>query len=55
MSSRENYAPGAAAGAEVRKEREKWTLVLGVEAAPAPSVVAGAILALSYFFNWKRA
>ena len=25
------------------------------QGAPAPSAVAGAILALSYFFNWKRA
>jgi uncharacterized protein YndB with AHSA1/START domain len=28
MSSREQYAPGAAAGAEVRSEGDKWTLVL---------------------------
>jgi len=28
MSSREQYAPGAAYGAEVRKEGEQWTLVL---------------------------
>jgi uncharacterized protein YndB with AHSA1/START domain len=28
MSSRERYAPGPAAGAEVRKEGERWTLVL---------------------------
>ena len=28
MSSRENYAPGAASGAEVRKDGDKWTLVL---------------------------
>ena len=28
MSSREQYAPGAASGAEVRKDGEKWTLVL---------------------------
>jgi uncharacterized protein YndB with AHSA1/START domain len=28
MSSREPYAPGAASGAEVRKNGEKWTLVL---------------------------
>ena len=28
MSSREQYAPGAAAGAQVQKEGEKWTLVL---------------------------
>src|SRR5262249_18537004 len=28
MTSREQYAPGAAFGADVRKEGEKWTLVL---------------------------
>jgi uncharacterized protein YndB with AHSA1/START domain len=28
MTSREQYAPGAAFGAEVRREGEKWTLVL---------------------------
>jgi uncharacterized protein YndB with AHSA1/START domain len=28
MSGREQYAPGAASGAEARKEGEKWTLVL---------------------------
>jgi uncharacterized protein YndB with AHSA1/START domain len=28
MSSRDNYKPGPAAGAEVRKDGEKWTLIL---------------------------
>jgi uncharacterized protein YndB with AHSA1/START domain len=28
MSPREQYSPGAASGAEVRKDGEKWTLVL---------------------------
>jgi uncharacterized protein YndB with AHSA1/START domain len=28
MSGREQYAPGAASGTEVRKDGEKWTLVL---------------------------
>ena len=28
MSSRESYKPGPAAGAEVRKDGEKWTLIL---------------------------
>jgi uncharacterized protein YndB with AHSA1/START domain len=28
MSAREKYAPGPAAGAEVRREGDKWTLVL---------------------------
>ena len=28
MSSREQYAPGAAFGARIQKEGERWTLVL---------------------------
>lgn len=28
MSNRDNYKPGPAAGAEVRKDGEKWTLIL---------------------------
>ena len=28
MNNRDNYAPGPAAGAEIRKDGEKWTLVL---------------------------
>src|SRR5258706_12357002 len=28
MSNRDQYAPGAASGAEIRKDGEKWTLVL---------------------------
>ena len=28
MSTLEKYAPGAAAGAEVRKDGETWTLIL---------------------------
>jgi uncharacterized protein YndB with AHSA1/START domain len=28
MGSREQHAPGAASGAQVRKDGEKWTLVL---------------------------
>jgi hypothetical protein len=40
MSSREPYAPGAASGAEVRKEGEKWTEYakqFGVETPGLPS------------------
>ena len=28
MSTRESYEPGSAAGASVRKEDDKWTLIL---------------------------
>jgi hypothetical protein len=36
MSGREQYAPGAASGAEVRKDGEKWTLVLVRDLRPEP-------------------
>ena len=39
MSNREKYAPGAATGAEVRKEGEKWTLVLARDLAHPPAKV----------------
>ena len=28
MSDREQYTPGPASGAEVRKDGEKWTLII---------------------------
>jgi uncharacterized protein YndB with AHSA1/START domain len=36
MSSRDNYKPGPATGAEVRKDGEKWTLILVRELHHAP-------------------
>lgn len=39
MSDREDYAPGEAAGAEVRKEGEKWTLVLVRDLSHSPTKV----------------
>jgi len=42
MSS-EQYAPGAAFGAEVQKEGEKWTLVLVRELRHSPEKVWRAI------------
>lgn len=39
MSSREKYAPGAAAGAEVRKAGNQWTLVLVRELRHPPAKV----------------
>jgi uncharacterized protein YndB with AHSA1/START domain len=39
MSSRENYKPGPAAGAEVRKDGENWTLVLVRELRHPPTKV----------------
>jgi len=39
MNSGEQHAPGAAFGAEVRKEGERWTLVLVRELAHPPAKV----------------
>src|SRR5215467_10218035 len=39
MSNREKYVPGPAAGAEVKKEGDKWTLVLVRELRHPPTTV----------------
>jgi uncharacterized protein YndB with AHSA1/START domain len=39
MSTRDTYMPGPAAGAEVRKEGDKWTLVLVRDLRHAPAAV----------------
>ena len=39
MSSGEQYEPGAAFGADVRRDGEKWTLVLVRELRHAPAMV----------------
>jgi hypothetical protein len=44
MSSRKNYKPGPAAGAEVRKDEEKWTLILVRELRHPPTKVWQALL-----------
>jgi uncharacterized protein YndB with AHSA1/START domain len=43
MSSRENYQPGPAAGAEIRKDEENWTLVLVRELRHPPTKVWEAV------------
>ncbi len=39
MTEREHYAPGAASGAQIRKDGEKWTLVLVRELRHPPEKV----------------
>jgi hypothetical protein len=39
MSNREKYTPGPAAGAEVRKDGDKWTLILVRELRHPPAKV----------------
>ena len=52
MSSRETYAPGRAAGAEVRKDGEKWTLILVRELRHAPVKVWQALTEPAQLREW---
>ena len=52
MSSREKYAPGASAGAEVRKDGDKWTLVLIRELRHPPTKVWQALTDPAQLSEW---
>jgi uncharacterized protein YndB with AHSA1/START domain len=52
MSSGEQYTPGAASGAEVRKEGDKWTLVLVRELAHPPAKVWKALTEPEHLREW---
>ncbi len=52
MSSREQYAPGAAFGAEVRKDGEKWTLVLVRDLRHPPAKVWQALTEPEHLREW---
>jgi uncharacterized protein YndB with AHSA1/START domain len=52
MSGREHYAPGAAAGAEVRKDGEKWTLVLVRDLSHPPAKVWTALTDPEHLREW---
>ncbi|HEY4183570.1 MAG TPA: SRPBCC family protein [Polyangia bacterium] len=52
MSSREPYAPGAAFGADIRKDGEKWTLVLVRELRQAPALVWAALTDPEQLREW---
>ena len=52
MSSRETYAPGPAAGAEVRKDGEKWTLILVRELRHPPAKVWQALTEPAQLREW---
>jgi uncharacterized protein YndB with AHSA1/START domain len=52
MSSRESYAPGAATGAEVRKEGDRWTLVLVRELRHPPTAVWNALTDPAQLREW---
>jgi uncharacterized protein YndB with AHSA1/START domain len=52
MSTREQYAPGPASGAEVRKDGEKWTLVLVRNLSHPPATVWKALTEPEHLREW---
>jgi uncharacterized protein YndB with AHSA1/START domain len=52
MNDRKSYAPGAAAGAEVRKDGDKWTLVLVRELRHPPAKVWKALTDPAHLREW---
>ena len=52
MSSRPSYAPGAAAGASLKKEGETWTLVLVRELKHPPAKVWTALTDPQHLREW---
>ena len=52
MSDREQYTPGPAGGAQVRKDGEKWTLVLVRELRHAPEKVWLALTDPAHLREW---
>lgn len=52
MSNRDEYMPGPAAGAEVRKDGEKWTLVLVRELRHSPEKVWQALTDPASLHEW---
>ena len=52
MSNREQYAPGPAGGAHVRKDGEKWTLILVRELRHAPEKVWRALTDPAHLREW---
>src|SRR5262245_37983024 len=55
MNNRENYVPGPAAGAEVRKDGEQWTLVLVRELRHPPTMVWGTLTDPAHLAEWAPA
>jgi uncharacterized protein YndB with AHSA1/START domain len=52
MSGRESYEPGPAAGAEIRKEGEKWTLILVRDLRHPPAMVWQALTDPAHLREW---
>jgi uncharacterized protein YndB with AHSA1/START domain len=52
MSNRDKYAPGPAAGAEIQKDGDKWTLVLVRDLAHPPAKVWKALTEPEHLREW---
>src|SRR5689334_22414598 len=52
MTDREQYTPGPASGAQVRKEGEKWTLIVTRELRHAPEKVWQALTDPAHLREW---
>ena len=52
MTNREQYTPGPASGAEVRKDGEKWTLILVRELRHSPEKVWQALTDPAHLREW---
>src|SRR5262249_56269056 len=52
MTNREQYEPGPAGGAQVRKDGEKWTLILVRELRHSPEKVWQALTDPSHLREW---
>ena len=52
VTTREQYAPGPASGAQVRKDGEKWTLVLVRELRHSPDKVWQALTDPAHLREW---
>jgi hypothetical protein len=52
MTTREQYTPGPASGAQVRKDGEKWTLILVRELRHAPEKVWQALTDPAHIREW---
>ena len=52
MTDREQYTPGPASGAQIRKDGEKWTLILVRELRHAPEKVWQALTEPAHLREW---
>src|ERR1700750_727609 len=54
MTDREQYSPGPASGAQVRKDGEKWTLILVRQLRHSPEKVWQALTDPAHLREWAQ-